>query len=105
MKDLLEIRAEIVEDIKKICKQYIVMEDRLTALKQVGYDDINYHYLKGYDVVINASNHGLFATRYLPKKNLYRIQIGYTELQKGYPAAWCIDVSSQDVIYVQELPF
>jgi len=101
MKDLLEI----ISEIKEVCKANPVMEDRLTALKQVGYDNINYHYLKGYDVVINGSSHGLFATRYLPKKNLYRIQIGYTELQKGYPAAWCVSVSSVGVEYEPKLLF
>jgi len=101
MKDLLEI----ISEIKEVCNANPVIEDRLTALKQAGYDDINYHYLKGHDVVINASSQRLFATRYLPKKNLYRIQIGYTELQKGYPAAWCVDVSSIGVVYEPELPF
>ena len=47
----------------------------------------------------------MYDALHLPKKKLYRIQIGYTELQKGYPAAWCVDVSSIDVVDEVELPF
>jgi len=58
------------------------MEERITALKQVGFDNINYVYLKGKNVVIPSTNHGLYAATHLPKKHLYRIQVGYTELKK-----------------------
>jgi len=47
----------------------------------------------------------MYDALHLPKKKLYRFQIGYTELQKGYPAAWCVDVSSYDVMDRVELPF
>ncbi len=101
MKDLLEI----ITEIKEVCEEHPVMEDRLTALKQVGYENIEYVYLKGKNVVIQSPYSGLYEATHLPKKNLYRIQIGYTELKKGYPAAWCIELSGVDVQYVEEQPF
>ncbi len=88
---------QILTEIKDICKQYPVMQERIMALKDAGYDNINYVYTK--------RSKGLYDTIHLPKKRLYRIQIGYTELQKGYPAAWCIDVSSIDVLNEVKLPF
>ncbi len=87
---------QIIYDIKYICNQNPVMQDRIKALKEAGYENINYVYVK---------NMGLFESKHLSKKQLYRIQIGYAELQKGYPAAWCIDVSSIDVVDEVELPF
>jgi len=101
MRDLTEIIAEV----KKIYTEHPVMEDRIEALEQAGYENIEYRYLKGYKVVIPSTNNGLLSTTHLPKKGLYRIQIGYTELKKGYPAAWCVEVSSEGVNYVKELPF
>jgi hypothetical protein len=89
---------QIMSEIKDICKQYPVMQERMMALKDAGYDNINYVYRK-------RNHNGLYSAIHLPKKRLYRIQIGYTELQKGYPAAWCIDVSSKDVVDKVELPF
>jgi len=88
---------QILTEIKDICKQYPVIQERMMALKDAGYDNINYVYTKRIK--------GLYDAIHLPKKRLYRIQIGYTELQKGYPAAWCIDVSSKDVVDKVELPF
>lgn len=88
---------DILNEIKVICKNYPVMEERMEALKQAGYEDIKYHYVK--------HGKGLYGIQLLPKKHIYRIQIGYTELQKGYSAAWCIDISSIDVEYEEELPF
>jgi hypothetical protein len=101
MKDLKETVAEI----RVICEANPVMEERIPALKQVGYENIEYVYLKGSEVVIPSPYSGLYEARHLPKKNLYRIQIGYTELKKGYPAAWCIELSGVDVQYVVEQPF
>ena len=102
MKDLNEIIAEI----KMICEEHPVMEDRLTALKQAGYDDINYKYTKRHKIILYGINSaGLLETAELPRKGVYRIQVGYTELKKGYSVAWCVDVSSTDVEYKVELPF
>ena len=64
MRDLIEI----VTEIKEICEEHIVMEDRLTALKQAGIDDIEYRYLRSGELVITPSSSGLYATRHLPKK-------------------------------------
>jgi len=88
----------IIDEIKGICNQHPVMQERIMALKDAGYDNINYVYRK-------RNHNGLYSTIHLPKKRLYRIQIGYTELQKGYSAAWCVDVSSIDVVNEVELPF
>lgn len=87
----------IIKELKDVCNQYPIMQERISALKEAGYDNINYVYVK--------RNMGLFTALHLPKKKLYRIQIGYTELQKGYPAAWCMDISSIDVVDKVELPF
>ena len=101
MKDLLEIRAEI----KLICEENPVMDDRLSALRQAGYQDIEYRYVKGGNVVISSIDKGLLSTRHLPRKKMYRIQIGYMELHRGYPAAWSVDVPSIAVVYEPELPY
>jgi len=93
MKTLTQIKNEI----KGICKLYPVMEERIFALNQAGYGNIHYLYVKG--------STGLLAINHLKRKQIYRIQIGYTELQKGYPVAWCIDFTSIDVVDEVELPF
>ena len=96
---------EIITEIKEVCNAIPVMEDRLTALKQAGFEDVNYRYLKSNNVLIPSPYGGLYEASHLPKKQVYRIQIGYTELKKGYSASWCLDVSDADVVYVKELPF
>jgi len=101
MKDLVEIIAEI----KEICNEHPVMQERIEALEQSGYENIEYRYLKGSKVVIPSSYNGLYEATHLPKKHLYHIQVGYTELMKGYRAAWCVEVSGADVEYKEELPF
>jgi len=73
------------------------MSDRFEAIREAGYETIHYVYVK--------KNTGLYAATRLTKKQVYRIQIGHTELQKGYPAAWCVDVSSIGVVDEVELPF
>lgn len=88
---------QIIGEIKDLSQNHPIMQDRINALKEAGYDDIHYGYVK--------HSKGLFTAIHLPKKQLYRIQIGYTELQKGYPAAWCIDISSIDVVDDIDLPF
>lgn len=97
--------TDIITEIMEICKQHPVMEDRIEALQQEGFGNINYHYMKGYNILLSGTANGLFKTMLLPKKRVYRIQIGYTERQKGYPAAWCLDLSSINVEYEVELPF
>ena len=87
----------VIKEIKDVCNQYPIMQDRINALKEAGYNNINYVYVK--------RNMGLFNVIHLPRKKLCRIQIGYTELQKGYPAAWCVDISSIDVVDKVRLPF
>ena len=93
----VKILKEIISDIKAVSNQHPIMQDRIEALRESGYSTIHNVYVK--------RNTGLYATTHLTKKQIYRIQIGYTELQKGYPAAWCVDVSSIDVVDVVELPF
>ena len=93
----VKILKEIISDIKAVSNQHPIMQDRIEALREAGYDTIHYVYVK--------HNTGLFAATHLTKKLVYRIQIGYTEIQKGYPAAWCVDVSSIDVVDEVELPF
>mgnify|MGYP000885825423 CR=1 FL=1 len=93
MKTLNQIKTEI----KEISNMHPIMQDRIDALREAGYDTINYVYVK--------QNTGLYAATHLTKKLIYRIQIGYTELQKGYLAAWCVDVSSIDIVDEVELPF
>lgn len=88
---------DIIKEIMDVCNQQPIMQERINALRQAGYDKIHYVYVK--------HGKGLFGAKYFPKKQIYRIQIGYTELQKGYPAAWCVDVSSIDVVDEVELPF
>jgi len=88
---------QIITEIKDICKQHPVMQERILTLREAGFDTIHYVYVK--------RNTGLYAATHLTKKQIYRIQIGHTELQKGYPAAWCIDVSSIGLVDEVELPF
>ena len=88
---------KLLTEIKDICNQHPILQDRIKALKDAGYDNINYVYVK--------QSKGLFTATHLDKNQIYRIQIGHTELQKGFPAAWCIDVSSIDVVDEVELPF
>lgn len=88
---------QIITEIKDISIMHPIMQDRFEALREVGYETIQYVYVK--------KNKGLYAATHLTKKQIYRIQIGYTELQKGYPAAWCVDVSSIGVVDEAELPF
>ena len=88
---------QIISEIKEISNMHPIMQDRIEALRDAGYSTIHYVYVK--------RSTGLYAATHLTKKQIYRIQIGYTELQKGYPAAWCVDVSSIDVVDEVELPF
>ena len=88
---------QILIEIKDASNKYPIMQDRIKALKEAGYDTIHYVYVK--------RNTGLYAATHLTKKQIYRIQIGYTELQKCYPAAWCVDVSSIGIVDEVELPF
>jgi len=88
---------QILIEIKEVSNQHPIMQDRIEALREAGYSTIHYVYVK--------RNTGLYSATHLTKKQIYRIQIGYTELQKGYPAAWCVDVSSIDVVDEVELPF
>mgnify|MGYP001312023865 CR=1 FL=1 len=87
----------ILTEIKDVCNKHPIMQDRIEALRDAGYSTIDYVYVK--------RNTGLYSANHLTKKQIYRIQIGYTELHKGYPAAWCIDLSSRDVVDEVELPF
>ena len=93
----MKILHQIISEIKDVSHQHPIMQDKIKALKEAGYDNIHYVYVK--------HSKGLYGAIQLPKKHIYRIQIGYTELEKGYPAAWCIDVSSKDVVDEVELPF
>jgi hypothetical protein len=88
---------DIIKEIRDVCNQQPIMQDRINALRQAGYDKIHYVYVK--------HSKGLYGAIHLPKKHIFRIQIGYTELQKGYSAAWCIDLPSKDIVNEVELPF
>ena len=88
---------QIITEIMDISNMYPIISDRLEALREAGYKTIHYLYVK--------KNTGLYAATHLNKKQIYRIQIGHTELQKGYPSAYCVDVSSIDVVDELELPF
>ena len=101
MKDLIDIIA----DIKSICDDYPDMEARLQALRDAGYLDIEFKYLKQPRMIHYGNKDRLLSTALLKRKKVYRIQVGYTELQKGYKAAWCVDVSSVGVEYEPELFF
>ncbi len=56
-------------------------------------------------MILYGNEAGLLATAELPRKRIYHIQVGLTELCKGYNAAWCVDVSMDDVEYQPEQPF
>jgi len=94
---VMKTLSQLLTEIKDVCNPHPVMQERILTLKEAGYDTIHYVYVK--------RNTGLYSATHLIKKQIYRIQIGYTELQKGYPAAWCIDVLSIDVVDEVELPF
>ena len=56
----MKILNQIITEIKDICQQYPVLQERIEALKHVGYDKINYVYIK--------KGKGLYGAIYLPKK-------------------------------------
>jgi len=33
---------QIIKEIKDVCNQHPIMQDRISALKEAGYDNINY---------------------------------------------------------------
>jgi hypothetical protein len=96
---------EIIKEIKMICDEYPVIDKRITALRQAGYNDIDFKYLKQTKMILYGNSAGLFSTAELTRKKVYRIQVSQRELKKGYNAAWCIDVSMDVVEYKQEQPF
>ena len=92
---------DIVTEIKEICNQPLGMQVKIVALKIAGYKDVSYKYV----------NHGrfpnyantIFQVKHLRKKKVFRIQISDTEIEKDYPAAWCVDIPEENVIYEPEL--
>lgn len=101
----MEDLNQILEEIKIICDEHPVIEDRLAALRQAGYDDIDFKYLKQPKMILYGNDAGLLSTAELTRKRVYRIQVGQRELKRGYVAAWCVDVSMDNVEYTPELPF
>ena len=93
MKKTLE---EVKEEIRNIINNNVFTADRLKALALAGYP-IKYAYIKGT---------GLCGVTYLKRKRIYRIQVAFGELKKGYPAAWVVDVYEKDLLSTAvELPF
>ena len=70
-----------------ICDEYPVIEKRITALRQAGYNDIDFKYLKPTKMILYGNSAGLLSTAELTKKKVYRIQVSQ-ENSKGYNAAW-----------------
>ena len=107
MRDIKEIRDEI----KAICDKHPDIKTRLPALREAGYEDINYKYLRNRNIILGGYTYGLLITAELPRKRVYRIQVSYYDLKKGYEAAWCVNIPMEGVEYVPveepepELPF
>lgn len=89
--------VEIQTEVQQIIKDNPVLETRAQALMDAGYADLKLCWIK---------NGQLGASKHLKKKGVFRIQISYQFLEKGYPAAWCIDIPDTDIDedYV-DLPF
>lgn len=88
--------TEVKEEINSIIQKNVFTADRLKELASAGYK-IKYTYIK---------QGGLGSVTYLKKKRIYRIQVAFGELMKGYPAAWVTDVYEKDLLStVVELPF
>ena len=98
--------SDIVTEIKEICKQHHDLEDRLIILKQTGFGNLSHQYVnKSGKSRLPSYGNRLFEVNHLPRKRVFRIQIGNTEVKKGFPSAWCIDIPSENVEYKEELPF
>ncbi len=88
--------TEVKEEIGGIISTNNFIGDRLKALSGAGYP-IKYAYIK---------TGGLGSITYLKKKRIYRIQVAYGELKKGYPASWVTDVYERDLLSTEvEQPF
>jgi hypothetical protein len=92
MKTIEEIQTEV----HQIIRNNQLLPDRIQALKDAGYDNINLHWVK---------TGGLGLSTHLKKKKVWRIQISYQHLEKNYPAAYCLDINDSDVIDFVEQPF
>jgi len=98
-KTIIQIEVEI----SSIIHNNSNLSDRVKALEAAGYRDIAYVYVRNTSVNHRGGIGNLF---YLPRKKLYRIQVGQTELKKNYPAAWCVNIpESETIIEHKELPF
>jgi hypothetical protein len=93
MKSLPEIQTEV----QNIINTYPEMLHRLQVLKDAGYTNIHYVYVK--------NNIGLGGVLHLKRKHTYRFQVGYTELKKSYPAALVLDIPEASVDWYDNLPF
>jgi len=97
--------SDLITEIKEICKQHPLLEERLLTLKQTGFGSVSHQYVnKGGRNSLPSYANRLFEVNHLPRKRVYRIQISNTEVKKGFPSAWCIDIPSENVIYEPELP-
>lgn len=107
MRDLNEIRDEI----KAICDKHPDIKTRLSALREAGFEHINYKYLRNSKIILGGYTYGLLTTYELTRKKVYRIQVAYDDRKKGYEAAWCVDIPMEGIEYVPveepetELPF
>lgn len=87
---------EVKEEISRIINKYGFVGDRLRELNLAGYPT-KYAYIK---------EGGLGSVTYLKRKRIYRIQVAFGEIRKGYPAAWVVDVYEKDLMSKDiELPF
>jgi len=73
---------EIIKEIKVICDKYPVIEDRITALRQAGYNAIDFKYLKQTKIILYGNSAGLLSTVELTRKKVYRIQVSQENLKK-----------------------
>ncbi len=90
-------------EISTIIRDNPCLADRVKALEAAGYGDIVYVYVRNRSINHKCGIGDLF---YLPRKRMYRIQIDNTELNKNYPAAWCLNIPETDVVIEdKELPF
>jgi hypothetical protein len=81
---------EVAVEVRQIIKECPVLEDRFKALAKAGYNHIVHSYTK---------SGGIGQALHLKNKRIWRIQVSQSELKKGYPAAWCVEVDDK---YINE---
>lgn len=84
MKTINEIQSEV----QKIIYKHIHLEDRLAALKAIGYTVITYSWVKCGE---------LGKLFYLNRKHIYRIQISESEIRGKYQIAWTLEIPAIEI--------